>query len=115
MEHMAKMTQFSSGDDVISSGKISKGDFEELLSNFNELNEHENNGYEKANPGSSAKIQLLQARLNEWFGDGVIDLENEYAYSVDQGASNRNDYLCSNGQPLSQSDFEGTILPASCQ
>jgi hypothetical protein len=65
---------------------------------------------------SGDKIDLLQGKLNEWFGTGVIDITkfDNAAFDEKLAANNRNNFLCVNGKPLDQKVYEGTILPTSC-
>lgn len=116
LEVFAKMFQWSNGEDVISSGKITADEFTKLLKEFNAIKEHEKNGYDKENPGSSEKIQLLQKHIDKWFGEGAISLTNldAYGYTAEAGAKNRMNSLCNNGKPLDQKVYVGTILPSSC-
>lgn len=66
---------------------------------------------------SGDKIDLLQGKLNEWFGTGVIDITNfnNAAYNEKLAANNRASFLCKDGQPLDQKVYEGTILPTNCK
>jgi RHS repeat-associated protein len=93
-------------------------DFELILEDFNRIQEHEGNGYDPDSPSSSRKIQLLQQTLSVW----GIDVKwagptqsTEYIYSTEDGAHNRNQYLCDRqGNALDQKQYAGTILP-SCR
>lgn len=122
-EVFAKMFQFATGKDVISAGKLTAAEFQQLLKDFNAIEENEENGYVKGdvtNPNkptpSGAKIELLQKALNEWFGTDVINLKdfNNAAYNQTEAANNRASFLCENGKPLNQKDYPGTILPTGC-
>jgi len=117
LDVFGQMSQFASGQDVISAGKITQEAFEIFLGEFNAIDEHEGDGYKKDDPGSSEKVDLLQDKVDEWFGENVINLsgKEQFAYTKKAGAENRNKYLCSNGKPLDQKTYVGTILPTTCQ
>lgn len=106
-------------NNVITQNKITQADFEQLLKEFNAIEENEDNkkyikGDEKVAP-SGAKISKLQDKLDEWF-DGAIDItdSNNEAYNEKIAANNRASFLCENGKPLDQKLYEGTILPTKC-
>jgi hypothetical protein len=118
-EVFAKMFQFATGKDVISAGKVTASELQQLLMEFNAIEENEENGYEKGDrkeAPSGEKIKLLQKTLDKWFGTGVINITdfNNAAYNEKIAADNRNNFLCVNGKPLDQKVYEGTILPTSC-
>jgi hypothetical protein len=68
-------------------------------------------------PPSGDKIERLQEKLNDWFGDNIINLKdlNNAAYNETLAADNRASFLCKDGEPLDQKLYEGTILPTSCK
>jgi RHS repeat-associated protein len=120
-EVFAKMFQFATGKDVISAGKVTATEFQQLLMEFNATEENEESGYVKGDVNnkiapSGAKIKLLQKTLDKWFGTGVIDITkfDNAAYNETEAANNRNNFLCVNGKPLDQKVYKGTILPTSC-
>jgi hypothetical protein len=90
-------------------------DFELILEDFNRIQEHEGNGYEPDSPSNSRKIRLLQQTLNVWGVDvkwAGPTQSPEYIYSTEDGAHNRNQYLCDQqGNALDQRQYAGTILP----
>jgi RHS repeat-associated protein len=94
------------------------GDFQLILEDFNHIPEHEHSGYEPESPASSRKILLLQQTLEQW-GIQVNwagpAASRTYIYDKNQGAANRNRYLCdTNHHKLDQRQYAGTILP-TCQ
>lgn len=91
-------------------------EIESVLRAFNGTKEHEGRGYEPGHEQDSEKIKLLQATLNSWGVTGInwTDPTKPYEgrYSTGDGEANRNKFLCdTNGNPLDQKLYEGTILP----
>ena len=98
-------------------GSISRpfSDLEDVLRAFNDTPEHEGHGYAPGAEQNSKKIKLLQATLNSWSVTGVNWTgpgEFTARYSEEDGAANRNKFLCAaNGNALDQRVYVGTILP----
>jgi|APLak6261702949_1056265.scaffolds.fasta_scaffold00037_11 RHS repeat-associated protein len=111
-----EMRKYATGNDVIAQGKITEQDFNQLLKDFNAIDESEGDGFLPQNPSSSIKINKLQDELDKWFGKDVIKLTalQAYGYDVQTAEAKRQDYLCENGKSLDQKVYEGTILPTKC-
>ncbi|MYN08012.1 DUF6765 family protein [Pseudoduganella aquatica] len=93
-------------------------EIESLLKQFNATEEHEGSGYDPENPRLSSKIKLLAAKLTEWGIEGLnwtSSADDEGVYSKELGEKNRAKFLCgSDGKPLDQIKYAGTILPTVC-
>ncbi len=91
-------------------------DFEMILAEFNDIPEHEGEGFIPAAPSTSRKLLLLQQTLAvwgiqvNWAGPGAT---TQYTYNEVLGERNRNTHLCdANGNALDQKKYQGTILPS---
>jgi RHS repeat-associated protein len=129
-EVFAKMAEFADPKkNVVLNGTVSETAFYAVLKAFNSINENNGNtsefGDDKGNPltgsgkaiAESLKLQMLQNALkNMGFDINLIypNAPNFMGYIKQLGKTNRIDNLCVNGMHLKQTDYSGTILPATC-